>query len=356
MPILTPTHELRRILVSRTDGLGDVILTLPIAAAIRDRLPGAEIAFLVRPYTAPIVRRVAEIDRVLTVDGAAGAIRLLRSERPDAIIFARPEFRLALEAVVARVDVRIGTGYRWYSGLFTRWVYEHRRKGEKHEAEYGVGLLAPLFEGELAVRMPELAVSHEGRRQTEHRLREVGIGGGYLVLHPGSHGSASDYPPSLFGRVAAMIAAENPSLSIVVTAGPGEEPIAAEVASAAGAGARVVDDLSLDALSELLRNAVGFVGLSSGPAHLAALVRTPVVALYPGLPPVWPVRWEPWGEHVTTLVPHPDEPFCADCERRHPPENCVARITPERVTEAVRGMLAGTESGIPDQFVTDRKR
>lgn len=356
MPILTPTHELRRILVSRTDGLGDVILTLPIAVAIKERLPEAQVAFMVQPYTAPIVRRIAAIDEVLPVSDVRRALHLMRIYKPDAIVFARPEFRLALDALLARIDVRIGTGYRWYSGLFTRWVYEHRRKGEKHEAEYGVGLLGPLFDGELPVRMPELDVSEEGRGEALHRLAESGVRSSYLVIHPGSRGSASEYPPEAFGQIAAELAREDPELAIVVTAGAGEEALASTVAARSGGVARVVDDLSLDAFSELLRGARGFVGLSSGPAHLAALVRTPVVALYPGLPPVWPVRWEPWGEHVTTLVPHPEESFCPECERRHPPENCVARIATTRVLDACRQMLGGAESGIPDQFVTDRKR
>jgi heptosyltransferase-3 len=356
MPILTPTHQLRRLLVTRTDGLGDVILTLPIAAAIKERLPEAEVAFMVQPYTAPIVRRIAEIDQVLPVSDFRRALHLMRITKPDAVIFARPEFRLALDALLARIDVRIGTGYRWYSGLFTRWVYEHRRKGERHEAEYGVGLLSPLFEGDLPVRMPELAVSPEGRAEAERHLAGAGISDSYMVIHPGSRGSASEYPGESFGRVAAAIAEEQPGLGIVVTAGPGEEQLADEVVAANASRIHRLSDLSLDGFSELLRGAVGVVGVSSGPAHLAALVRTPVVALYPGLPPVWPVRWEPWGEHVTTLVPHPEEPFCASCERRHPPENCVARIGVARVIDACRAMLAGSESGIRDQFVSDRKR
>lgn len=356
MPVLTPTNELRRILVSRTDGLGDVILTLPIATAIRSRLPEAEVGFMVSPYTAPIVRRVAAIDHVLETPDARHALGLMRSWRPDAIIFARPDVRLALDALIARIDVRIGTGYRWYSGLFTRWVYEHRRKGERHEAEYGVGLLTPLFDGDLPVTMPALEVSDDGAAEAAHRLAEVGVHGEYLVLHPGSRGSAAAYPAEAFGRAAAAIAEEHPELAIVITAGGGEEYLASEVARAAGPRASIVDDISLDGFSELLRGARGFVGLSSGPAHLAALVRTPVVALYPGLPPVWPVRWEPWGDHVTTLVPHPEEPFCPECERRHPPENCVARIPAERVVAACRVMLEGRETGLVDQIVTDRKR
>ncbi|MBC8146268.1 MAG: glycosyltransferase family 9 protein [bacterium] len=355
MPILTPTHELRRILVCRTDGLGDVVLTLPIAVALKKLLPDSEVSFMVQPEMAPIARRISEIDLVLPVSGFRRALHLMRISRPDAVIFARPDVRLALDAVAARIDVRIGTGYRWYSGLFTRWVYEHRRKGAKHEAEYGVGLLAPLFDEKLEVVMPELEVSEEGTADAAQRLVDAGITR-YVVIHPGSRGSASTYPSASFAKVARALIDESPGLSVIVTAGPGEDALAAEVATSAGERATVFSGMSLDTFSELLRGAAGFIGLSSGPAHLAALVHTPVVALYPGLPPVWPVRWEPWGEHVTTLVPHSDEPFCRECERRHPPENCVARIEVERIVAACRHMLAGTESGIRDEFVTDRIR
>lgn len=352
----TPTHELRRILVCRTDGLGDVILTLPIAAALRARLPHVEIAFMVQPYTAPIVRRIAEINHVLPVSGFRRALHLMRINTPDAVIFARPELRLAFDAVVAGIDVRIGTGYRWYSGLFTRWVYEHRRKGEKHEAEYGVGLLAPLFDGELPVTMPELRVSEEGRREAVERLSAAGVDRGYVVIHPGSRGSAPEYPAEAFGRLARMLTSEYPELGIVVTSGPGEEELAAKVVAEAGEATVTIGGMSLDGFSELLRGARGMVGLSSGPSHLAALVHTPVVALYPGLPSVWPVRWEPWGDHVMTLVPHPEDSFCKACERTHPPENCVARISVDRVMEACRRMVAGDAPRVRDHIVTDRER
>lgn len=354
MPILTPTEELRRILISRTDGLGDVIATLPIAVALKQLAPQAEVAFLTTPYTAPIVRRVAEVDRVLTISKMRKGLHVMRIYRPDAIIFARPDFKLALESVLARIDVRIGTGYRLYSGLFTRWVYEHRRKGARHEAQYGVNLLSPLFQGEFSVKMPELQLSPQGQAEAARRLAESGVVGEYFVIHPGSRGSAATYSATGYGAVAQALLREYPDLSIVITAGPGEERLARQVEQNAGASAAwggriaVIEDLSLDGLSELLRNARGFLGSSSGPAHLAALVHTPVVGLYPGLPPLWPARWRPLGEHVSTLVPHPDEEFCETCAKKHQPENCVKRINPERVIEACRQMLVGRDTGAED--------
>jgi len=86
----------------------------------------------VAPYTAPIVRRIAEIDHLFTIDENGRALRALRSYKPDAIIFAKPELKLAVDAVLARVGIRVGTGYRLYSGLFTHRVKEHRKEGGEH--------------------------------------------------------------------------------------------------------------------------------------------------------------------------------------------------------------------------------
>ena len=350
MPVLTPTDKLRRILVARTDGLGDVIVTLPIAMMLKERLPNVEISFLVTPYTAPIVQRIGVVDEVLTITQMRRGLHLFKIYKPDAVIFAKPDFRLALEAVLARIDVRVGTGYRWYSGLFTRWVYEHRRTGAKHEAQYGVNLLTPILDGDFHVTMPRLPVSSPGLMEARRRLGECGIVGDYVVIHPGSRGSALMYEPELYAAVADELLADRPDLSIVVTAGPAEEELAGRVVDAVRSSGRiaVVDAISLDGLSELLRGAQGFLGSSSGPAHLAALVGTPVVARYPGLPPMWPARWKPLGDHVTTLVPHPDEPFCALCGKKHQPENCVKRISTKRVVEACQAMLVGRDTGESD--------
>jgi ADP-heptose:LPS heptosyltransferase len=174
--------------------------------------------------------------------------------------------------------------------------------------------------------------------------------GEYIVIHPGSRGSASTYRPEQYAAVAEALLADRADISVVVTAGPGEERLARQVVEGVRHADRigVVEELSLDGLSELLRGAAGFLGSSSGPAHLAALVETPVVALYPGLPPMWPARWRPLGEHVTTLVPHPEEPLCDECGKKHQPENCAKRIAAQRVIDACRDMLVGRDAGSSD--------
>lgn len=341
MPNLTPTSDFKRILISRTDDLGDVILTLPLAAAIKQRLPEVELAFLVRPYISHLVERIPEIDRTITLPESKRGLEVFREYHPDAIIFAWPEFRLALDALRARVDVRIGTGYRWFSGLFTRWVYDKRKKGASHEAEFELNMLSPILEGPFELEMPELPISAEGEAEAAERLGHAGISGDYIIIHPVGRPYLPQYPPEHFAEVGRKLLGAYPDLSIIVTAGPNELPNAEQICNMIDVPGRTASftKLSPNGVSELLRGARCFIGSPSHGAHLAALVRTPVVAVFPGAAPDWPQRRRPIGPNVVTLVPEAQEPVPDILPGKVNPECILARIAPERIIRACRAIL-----------------
>ncbi len=341
MPKLTPTSELHRILISRTDDLGDVILTLPLAVAIKKRLPEVELTFLVRPYISHLVERIPEIDKTLTLPESGHGREIFQEYNPDAIIFAWPVFRLALDAMRARVDVRIGTGYCWFSGLFTRWVYDKRKKGASHEAEFELNMLSPILDGPFELEMPELPVSTEGEAEAKKRLHEIGIEGDYVIIHPVGRPYLPQYPTEHFAEVGRQLLESHPDISVVVTAGPNELPIAEEVCKQINLPSRTaaLTKLSPNGVSELLRGGQCFIGSPSHGTHLAALVRTPVVAVYPGVAPDWPERRRPIGPNVITLTPQIDEPIPAGAKRKGKPEYILARIAPQRVLDACLKIL-----------------
>ncbi len=336
MAILTPTEELNRILIARADSLAGAIVTLPIVTALRGRLPDVEIAMLVCESSAPIVRRIAEVDHVLVRRPDVRLYRLLRAYGPDAMIFAHADFRLAMAAVAARVDVRIGSGYRWFSGLFTRWVYDHRRKGARHASEHSVNLLAPLLRPPFAVEMPGLPVSSAAALTIGESLEKLGVRGDYVVVVRSSIDEAApSYDPERMATVTEALRTgwpEFPILDISV-----DESGTTEIHVVGRSGVGIPCDV--DQRSELYRGARFVLGVSSGELHLAALVATPVVGLYPATAPAWPARWRPIGDRVATLVPLATEAFCDTCERRHPPETCVSRIEPSRIVAACSAIL-----------------
>ena len=126
----------KRFLLIRTDRVGDTILTFPAVTALRDHYPEAFISFLAQPYTVPLFEQYTGIDLLLSYEpegrhrGWKGVLKLshqLRELNFDAAILFYPRPELAFALLKAKIPLRIGTGYRWYSFLLNKRIYEHRK-------------------------------------------------------------------------------------------------------------------------------------------------------------------------------------------------------------------------------------
>jgi ADP-heptose:LPS heptosyltransferase len=345
------TTAIQRILLVRTDRLGDVLLTLPVLPLLRAAFPSATIELLLRRYTGEIVEGNRYVDGLLWYDEGdrlvpfGEMLRRIRKERFDAVVVVHPTWRLALLMFLARIPLRVGTGYRYYSVLFNSRVFEHRRDARRHEVEYNVNLLGPL-----GCRLPErldpaglaVEVPREADLAAGEMLKQAGVdpGGGFVVIHPGSGGSAREWPLENLGKLASRLA-QTEGRSIVVTGGKGEEALAVNLVGLAGSRAvSLAGKCSLKVLAALLRRADLCIAHSTGPLHLAVAVGTPVVGLYSQLTPMSPRRWGPYAERARVLVP--DRP--ADCQECSPPRTlrcaCMESITVEEVYRAAKELLA----------------
>ena len=171
------------ILLVRPDGIGDEILCLPVATALRQVKPQARVIFLSSQYAAPVLEHHQDVDEIWTLSGRESLRDLvgLFQRGVDAAIFLKP-FRLMLAAWLARVPIRVATGYRWYSVLANRRIYEHRSDFSKHETAYNVGMLKGLGLDPPAPVPPKLVITEEERRTAGTRLQ---VPAPRVVLHPG---------------------------------------------------------------------------------------------------------------------------------------------------------------------------
>ncbi len=132
-----PLHP-ERILIVRTDRLGDVVLTLPVLSSLRRCFPRARLSVLLRRYTGAIVTGNPYVDEILWYDADGvpvpftAMLSTLKEKRFDAAVLVRPDPRAAILLFLARIPVRIGTGYRYYSPLMTHRIYEHRSEAKHH--------------------------------------------------------------------------------------------------------------------------------------------------------------------------------------------------------------------------------
>lgn len=298
-----------RILVSRTDRLGDVVLTLPLCGLLRARL-GATVVFLGRGYTRPVLEASAAVDEVLDWDVVAdapfGARRdFLRAARADVALHVFPRARVAWGALAARVPRRIGTTHRWYHWP-TCNVREplERRASPLHEAQLNVRLARTLLPpADLALSPAELApYAALAPRVPVPAAAAPLLGGGRftLVVHPKSLGSAREWP---LGRWRALVDALPADRYCVLVTGSAAEGAAMRAwLDALPAHAHdLTGRLALDELLAVLAAADGVVAASTGPLHLAALLGAPTLGLFSPRRPVHAGRWGPIGPRAESI-------------------------------------------------------
>jgi len=292
-----------RVVIARPDHLGDVWLTLPAATTIRRAIPGAQVAFLVRPetaaaprhcpdvtdtLTAPFPSPAADFDREAWQGPTAVVARLVARARFDVAILARPADPWS-GAILAAAGVPHRIGYVEPATLpfLTEAV---PRVAGRHAAEEAVALAMRAL-AVLGVRQPtdlvpvvppRWRVTPSDAAEADQVLARVAeaTGDAPIILHPGAGWRLKRWPAERWGALAAAIHARY-GVAPLVTAGPQETLLAARVVECAGGAAVALPaPISLGGLAALHQRARVVVATDSGPLHLAAAVGAPVVGLY----------------------------------------------------------------------------
>lgn len=325
-----------RVIVSRTDRIGDVVLTLPLCALLRER--GHSVAFLGRGYTRAVLEASPYVDQVLDWDEVAAAAvgqqaAWLRAARADAIVHAFPRAEIARAAKRAGIALRIGTSHRLYHWLTCNALESFtRRRSPLHEAQLNVRLARRLL-GRETVPLAELApltklVPHVPLPAAVDALlaRDRLV----VIVHPKSRGSAREWP---LGHWRALVESLPPERVQVLVSGTAEEgrELAPWLATLPPHVVDLTGRLDLAQLIALLARVDGLVAASTGPLHVAAGAGAHALGLFSPTPPVHPGRWAPLGPRAEYLVtPAP----CDGC-RRGGACTCVHAIAPEAVRERV---------------------
>jgi len=323
----------RTILLSRTDSIGDVMLTLPVAGLLKKRFPGVRIVFLGRSYTAPVLHRCSHVDEVITleelaVSGGRGAMAKLASLGADVVLHVFPNRQVAHWCKGAGIARRIGTSHRWWHWTTcNERVSFGRKNSDLHEAQLNVKLLRPLGIPEIPT-MEELAsCSGFTAPAVDAQFRDW-FHPGYrtVVLHPRSKGSAVEWG---LENYAALIRLLNAGPYITVVTGTQAEAehyrqvLPLDQPNTHDAGGL----LKLDELISLIGGCHGLVAASTGPLHIAAACGIRAIGLYSPRRPIHPGRWAPIGRDVHALV---YDPACTACAAGRPCD-CITRILPQRV-------------------------
>ncbi len=335
-----------RILARSPNWVGDAVMAVPAIEALRDAFPAARLAVLAVPWVADVFRFVPAVDEVLRFERKGRHRGLRGTER-----LARELRALHLDLAVTFPRSTSGAWLAWRSGARERlgylgaapraWLTRAVRfpgKGRPghHELELHLELVRDL--GIAApVRAPRLVVPAELAARRDEVLGASGLRGrDYLAVSPGAaFGGAKRWTPGGFAAVCDR-AFEERGLESVLLGGPGERPIARQVASAAR---RAPVDLAgrvglADALA-IIAGARALLTNDSGLMHAGAAFGVPVVAVFG--PTDW-IATGPVGERARVVR----EPVaCAPCFLRDCPidHRCMERVEPARVWAAVQELL-----------------
>ncbi len=338
-----------RILLVRPDHLGDVLLTLPAATALRRLLPAAHIRFLVPEPVGAVPRHCPDIDATYTLPfppltrpfdpgGWAGIVAQAAGDlrgRFDLAILPRPDDPWSGALVAAAgIPIRLGYDSPRTRPHLTAALPE---PGGCHVVVLALNLAAAAAAAlgvpaamATEVREPPRFVptaAEETEARTVLAQTALESDGRPVVLHPGSGWPLKNWPAQRWGELAAALRQRYGVLPLVTGSQAERDLVAAVVDAGAGWAAGLAGRLSLGGLAALYRRARLVIATDSGPLHLATAVGTPVVGLYG---PAGAQQFGPWCPPRRSRTVRVQLP-CSPCGTLSDPP-CGARIEPACVT------------------------
>lgn len=343
-----PKQDFKRILIVRTDRIGDVLLSTPVIKALRDKYPQAYIAMMVSPYARDIVEGNPYLDKVIIYDkdgthkswfNSLKFSRGLKRKKFDLALILHPVNRAHLVTFLAGIPRRVGYD-RKLGFLLTDRIKHTKQRGEKHEVEYNLDLLRYLNIEPLDKNL-YMPVKPESEKWVEELFKREDIDetDKLLAIHPAASCPSKVWPAERFAQATDNLA-QSYGFKVFIIAGPKDLRVAEEVAEQMRSSViNLAGRTSVAQLASLLKRCALFVSNDSGPVHIASSLGIPVISIFgrnqAGLSPR---RWGPLG--LKDRVLH-KETGCIECLAHNCKKQfaCLKAITVEDVVSAADEIL-----------------
>lgn len=332
--------NLQHILISRTDSIGDVMLTLPLCSWLKEEFPEVKISFLGRNYTKAIIESYQDVDTFVSWDDIENnptnkRIDLIKQLELDAIVHVFPRKEIATLAKKAKVPMRIGTSHRNFHLLTCNHrVNFTRKRSNLHESQLNFELLRPLGLREIP------SLERISSYTTKFQVKAINLPAEIntflsqhsenIILHPKSQGSALEWPIDNYIKVAQHLALEGKGVIFSGTEKEGQLfrksiPKNEHIFDSTG-------KLTLDQLLFLIDKCDSLVACSTGPLHIAGYLNKRAVGLFVPKRPIHPGRWQPLGPNVRVLL---HDPHCNSCKGKKVC-SCIEKIDVAEVIRALK--------------------
>ncbi len=327
--------------ISRTDSIGDVILTLPMAHVLKLNFPDSTISFLGRSYTRDIIECCKSVDNFIDWDeikikDSSGAFNKLNI---DVFIHVFPVKEIARAVRKAKIPVRIGTSHRLYHlRTCNKLINLGRKKSDLHEAQLNLKMLESL-NIQRAYKLDEIAGMYnmEINPELPEAIRSKIDSNKYnLILHPTSKGSAREWGLDNFSQLIDLLPEDKFSIFFTGTKEEGDR-IQKDLIEKHPKVHDLTGRLNLRELISFISLSDGLVAASTGPLHISAALGKQAIGIFAPMRPIHPGRWAPIGKKASYLV---QEKSCDDCRKINHCD-CIASISAESVAA---GLPIGTSA------------
>jgi heptosyltransferase-2 len=342
--------QYHRILISRTDRIGDVVLSTPVIKALRNRFPQAYISMMVAPCARDIVEGNPYLDEVIIYDKNGKHKSWLRSikfasslrkKKFDLAVILHPTNRMHLLTFLAAIPERLGYN-RKFGFLLNHRKPHTKQEAAKHEAEYNLDLLRDYsISGNPADLFMPIKVESEAYVDELFRKEGISPTDKLLAINPGASCPSKIWPTERFRQVCEKLI-NLYSLKILILTGPKDISLADKITLHYEAKGRVINlagKTSLSQMASILKRCALFISNDSGPVHIASALDTPVISIFgrkqPGLSPR---RWGPLGKNDKYL--HKDigciQCLAHNCKKEF---SCLRAISVDDVVLAAESVL-----------------
>ena len=324
-------------LIVRLGAIGDIVHTVPVAAALRRARPDWTIDWLVERRHARVLSWFHVNDHTIAVDPAGpwsatvAVVRGLRAAKYDVVLDAQGLLKSAVLARLAGGARTVGFDRPWLREPAAAWFYTEAvdATGAVHVAERNLRLLRAVGVDDVRIDTP-LGVP-DSPIVADVTAAE---GSRYGIVNPGAGWPNKRWPPERWGQLVAEVQRRRGFPWIVVW-GPGEEALARAVEEASAGAAMMAPATSMEDLVALLARATIVLAGDTGPLHLAAAARTPVVGIYG---PTDPLRNGPWSPE-DLCVSRFSACGCHHKRRCTAAAWCLASVSVDEMVEAVERRL-----------------
>jgi heptosyltransferase-3 len=361
-----------RVIINRSDAIGDTLLTMPMAKVIKETHPQAKICFIISPRSEDLFPEHPYIDEYWVLDHSNSTFsklnflaKKMKGFKATHYFHVGGSHLPTVAAFFKKIPFRGGLKSKWSSFLFLNNALRQKRSlVTMHESEYNISLLSKMgieynsekrneYAPQIRLNQTELLQS-ESYLNDELQKQGMDPSKPMIVIHPGMTGHTLNWSSRNYGRLIGRIESESPDkFNFVISHTPSDEKFLTGIRDYLQSedhqnlnGKVFFLDGSLRGLRNyigILAKASAFIGPSTGTTHIANALGVPMVGLYSPIKVQSSLRWGPFkraSDKVKVIVPDVvcgETIHCAGAVC--PYHECMAKVEVEDVFMAVKELL-----------------